>query len=110
MSQNPYESPQGSDNYVRPKVPPVMTWAKGILIVVATTAAGGLGGLAIGAALGAFVPGYYRLVFRSGNNPDFDPVAVGIGQGLTQGIASGVVIGLGVVAAIAWFKTKRVPR
>jgi hypothetical protein len=58
---------------------------------------GGLLGLGIGAALGSFVPGYYRSVFGGGDNPHFDPVAVGIGQGLTQGVVFGGVVGVVLV-------------
>lgn len=59
-------------------------------------------GTGIGWALGTYSPGNYRSMFRSGNEPWFDPVAVGVGQGLTQGVASGVVVGLAVVATLAW--------
>jgi len=58
---------------------------------------GGLIGLGIGAALGTFVPGYYRSVFHGGDNPQFDSVAVGIGQGLTQGVVFGGVVGVVLV-------------
>jgi len=60
--------------------------------------------MSIGAALGKYVPSYYRTVFRHGSDPDFDPVAVGIGQGLTQGLALGAVIGL-VLAALYWWRS-----
>lgn len=105
MNENPYESPPtGSPACDKP---PVMTWGKGIVIVVVTTIVGAIGGTAIGVLLGLFVPGYYRSVFGGSNMPGFDPVAVGIGQGLTQGIAFGAVVGLGVVAAISVFKARQ---
>lgn len=59
-------------------------------------------GACIGWSLGTYSPGYYRSVFRNGDEPWFDPVAVGVGQGLTQGVAGGVVIGLIVVALFLW--------
>jgi hypothetical protein len=110
MSNNPYVSPQTqAASNVRSDVP-LMTWGKGIVIVVGTTVVGAAVGSAIGFALGRFVPDYYRSVFESGTRPEFDPVAVGIGQGLTQGTALGVVVGLVLVAAIARFKSGRLAR
>lgn len=83
-----------------------MTWGRGIAIVAATTTAGILVGAGIGYLLGVFVPGYYRTVFSGGSRPGFDPVAVGLGQGATQGTVLGVVVGLLLVAGIAWFKLR----
>lgn len=59
-------------------------------------------GAVAGYTLGTLAPGYYRSVFRSGREPGFDPVRVGVGQGLTQGTAGGVVVGLAVVALLCW--------
>ena len=67
---------------------------------------GGLCGLGIGAALGSFVPGYYRSVFSNGADTSFDPVAVGIGQGLTQGVVGGGTIGLALVAMFYWYRLR----
>ena len=61
----------------------------------------------IGWALGTFAPGYYRSVFRNGEEAGFDPVSVGIGQGLTQGTTGGVVVGLIVVALFIWRDSRR---
>lgn len=61
----------------------------------------GIGG-GIGYALGKLAPGYYRSVFVGGNEPSFDPVAVGIGQGITQGAAGGIVVGLALVVLFIW--------
>jgi hypothetical protein len=102
---NPYQSPQTATTSETRR--PVMTWGQGIVIVVGTTVACGAGGLAISWALGTFVPDYYRSVFGGGNRPGFDPVAVGIGQGLSQGVMLGLLAGLVVVAAIAWFRSRR---
>ncbi|MHC4404759.1 MAG: hypothetical protein ACYTG0_34340, partial [Planctomycetota bacterium] len=63
-------------------------------------------GLGVGFALGKYVPEYYRSVFPGGRDPQFDPVAVGIGQGLTQGLLLGVVTGLVLVAVLCWYKTR----
>lgn len=79
-----------------------MTIRAAIATIAACTALlAGVGG-GIGWALGTFAPGYYRGVFRSGNEPWFDPVAVGVGQGLTQGTAGGVAVGLVMVALFLW--------
>lgn len=69
------------------------------ILTVAACAVGfaALGG-GMGWALGTFNAGYYRAVFRGGNEPWFDPVAVGVGQGVGQGAAGGVVVGLVLVA------------
>ena len=54
-------------------------------------------GSGVGFLLGRFNPEYYRGVFRNGDSPDFDPIAVGIGQGATQGLVGGILVGLIVV-------------
>ena len=109
MDPNPYDSPNHAGDEP-PARPPAMTWPKGIAIVAATTLLGAAGGTGVGVALGTFVPGYYRSVFFGGRDPEFDPVAVGIGQGLTQGLALGLIAGLVVVAGIAWFKLRAARR
>ena len=59
--------------------------------------------MGIAAVLGTFVPGYYRSVFRKGDDPNFDPVAVGIRQGPTQSVAFGEIIGLLLAAMLCWY-------
>ncbi|BCX48680.1 hypothetical protein HAHE_25880 [Haloferula helveola] len=54
-------------------------------------------GFVVGFLLGKFLPDYYRTVFSSGSDPDFNAVAVGIGQGVTQGFAAGIVVGIVIV-------------
>jgi hypothetical protein len=73
-----------------------------IVAVFCAALLGGVLGTTIGAALGAFVPGYYRSVIPGGDQPGFDPVAVGIGLGLTQGIMFGALVGLALVAMFNW--------
>ncbi|MGL4423296.1 MAG: hypothetical protein ACRCZF_21730, partial [Gemmataceae bacterium] len=70
-------------------------------VTVCTVLFAGIGA-GIGWALGTYSPGYYRSVFHGGQEPWFDPVAVGVGQGLTQGVAGGVAVGLVVVALFLW--------
>jgi hypothetical protein len=74
-------------------------------IAACTVMLAGIGG-GIGWALGTFAPGYYRSVFRNGNEPWFDVVSVGIGQGLSQGTAGGVVVGVVLVALFVWRDTR----
>lgn len=57
----------------------------------------GVGGL-FGAALGTFVPGYYRTVFAAGSLPNFNPIQLGIGLGVTQGFAMGLALSICAVA------------
>ncbi len=79
-----------------------MTLQRASLFVGASTLLGGIAGASIGSFLGRAVPGYYRNVFEKGNDPGFDPVAVGFGQGLTQGLAGGAAVGICLVAILAW--------
>ena len=67
---------------------------------------GGMLGLAMGAALGTFAPGYYRSVFVHGSDPNFEPLAVGIGLGLTQGAGFGAFIGLVLVGMFYWYRSR----
>ena len=84
-----------------------MTVIKGFVIVILSGIAFALGGAAIGYTLGVAMPGYYRAVFSSGQEPWFDPVAVGLGLGLTQGLVCGVVVGAVIVLAVAWSNSRR---
>jgi hypothetical protein len=70
-------------------------------IAVSTALFASIGG-GVGWAMGTFNPGYYRAVFRSGNEPWFDPVSVGVGQGVGQGTAGGAFVGLALVALFVW--------
>jgi hypothetical protein len=79
-----------------------MTIRNAIGTVLLCTALIGATGTGIGYGLGKLSPGYYRAVFRSGREPGFDPVSVGIGLGLTQGTTGGVVVGLLIVALLCW--------
>jgi hypothetical protein len=85
-----------------------MTFARALINVLATTLLLALLGTGAGYALARFSPGYYRSIFRSGNDATFDPVNVGVGLGLTQGLAAGVVVGLALVALLCWRDVRRV--
>ena len=77
--------------------------------VFCSSVIGGAMGLLMGAALGTFLPSYYRSTFSSGDSPNFDPVAVGIGQGSTQGVVFGGLIGLILVAMFYWSRYHNSP-
>ena len=83
-----------------------MTIRQAFTLVLATTLAfTAIGGL-IGFLLGRFLPNYYRSIFIQGREPDFDPLAVGVGQGLTQGVTAGAVVGVSLVALMTWYRVK----
>lgn len=93
-ADNPYNPPQ-NETFASAASPKLLMWS--IAAVFGTACVGGVLGLAIGAALGSFIPDYYRSVFSGGDAPHFNPLAVGIGQGFTQGVVFGGVIGLVLV-------------
>lgn len=77
------------------------------LATVAGTALGfGIAGTALGALLGKIAPSFYHLMFRYRDQPDLEPVELGIGLGLTQGVIWGMVIGTLLVAILAWRETR----
>jgi hypothetical protein len=101
--ENPYESPQaiahsGANEH---------SLLRGGATVLLATLIGGLLGLALGAGLGYFLPAYYRSVFPGGEQPHFDPLAVGIGLGLSQGCMLGGVCGVGLAGLQFWFRARR---
>ena len=102
---NPYESPRHADESPAPSRASGVSPGS-VVFVIASTVVCGLGGAAIGAALGVFLPDYYRSVFSGGDSPHFNPVAVGIGQGLTQGLAAGLLGGIGLVAVHYWYRLR----
>lgn len=63
---------------------------------------------ALGGSIGYFIgtkyPGYYRSLFHRGNEPTFDPVAVGVGQGIVQGFIGGAVVGILVILIMMKFQ------
>lgn len=102
INENPYDAPR---DIVGPsaRLTPLL-WS--VAVVFGCAGLGGVMGLAMGAALGTFAPGYYRSLFQDGGEPHFDPVAVGIGQGLTQGTVFGGIIGLLLVAMWYWYHSR----
>ncbi|MEL7499942.1 MAG: hypothetical protein AAFN77_20230 [Planctomycetota bacterium] len=98
---NPFQSPQAAQ-----QMPGASVLFLSIFGVFVSAALGGLGGAGLGAGLGYFNPGYYRAVFSGGDDPLFDPVAVGIGQGLGQGVLLGAAIGVALVGLFYWYRTR----
>lgn len=100
---NPYDAPRTpADPAVSNPAP--LLWS--VVVVFGTAFVGGLIGLGLGAAIGTMLPGYYRSVFSGGSDPNFDPVAVGIGQGLTQGVVFGGITGLLLVGMFYWYRVQ----
>jgi hypothetical protein len=79
-----------------------MTARKALMTVLLWGVAFAILGGAIGAAIGAVAPDYYRSLYRNGHLPEFNPLQTGIGLGTIQGSATGVVIALIVIAIFAW--------
>jgi len=83
-----------------------MNIQKAFLLVVSTTLVFTFFGGLVGFCLGRFLPNYYRIIFRSGGDVDFDPLAIGVGQGLTQGLTAGAMIGVVVLTVMVWHDVK----
>ncbi|CAG0934205.1 hypothetical protein PLCT1_02629 [Planctomycetaceae bacterium] len=76
---------------------------RAITTVIFCSALFAFAGASVGAAIGAFMPGYYYSLFsRASQNPAFDPIEVGTGLGLAQGALVGVFAGLAIVAILTW--------
>ncbi len=88
-----------------------MTIRRAIGTILSCTLMLAMIGAGIGYGIGVLAPGYYRTVFfRSGREPGFQPVSVGVGLGLTQGTTGGVIVGLAVVALLCWRETRIQPQ
>jgi hypothetical protein len=79
-----------------------------IALVLGCVIAFTLLGAGTGYALGTVAPGYYRSVFEGGQDPNFDPVDVGIGLGSSQGLLGGAVIGV-LLASVLLLRDRRAP-
>lgn len=84
-----------------------MTVAKAFLIIILSAFTFAVAGGLLGYTLAVALPSYYPTVFRSGNEPWFDPREVGIGLGVTQGLMCGLGVGAVVVLAVAWYSSRR---
>jgi len=79
---------------------------RALATVVGTGIGFGVAGSLIGALLGRIAPGFYRQMLPLRDPANFDPVEVGIGLGLTNGLGWGLVVGVLLVAIIAWKDTR----
>ena len=104
IPSNPYAAPPPS-----PLVSPAagLTILRGFAIILVSGAAFALGGAVWGWLPAMARPGYYRGVFRGGDDPSFVPWQVGLGLGLTQGLIVGLIVGAVVVLAVAWYDSRR---
>ena len=83
-----------------------MTVLRGFAITMASGVAFACLGALAGYALGSFAPDYYRLVFRMPPEVAIDPARAGLGLGATQGAAAGLLVGLVIVVAVAWHRSR----
>jgi hypothetical protein len=86
----------------------IMTIGKALFIVVLSSLLFAVLGGGVGFALGTFVPGFYRDLYRHGHTPQFDPVGMGIGLGVGQGFLGGAMVGIVLVGILAWYNLRRV--
>ena len=112
MSQmeNPYDSPalpaEDDHSHESPAKHPGFGLEQFTKFVVVMTAVGAIVGTLIGLLLEVFAPDYYRAVFASGNQANFNPIAIGIGLGVTQGALMGLVADLVLVVSYCWYKVR----
>ena len=83
-----------------------MTVLRGFAITIASGLGFAVFGGLLGFLIGKFIPDYYRTVFRIPPGVDLDPAQAGLGLGVTQGLIGGLIIGLVIVATVAWYKSR----
>lgn len=83
-----------------------MTVERGFLITIISGLAFAAIGAALGLGIGSFAPDYYRFLFRVPPGAMFDPAQAGLALGLTQGVAAGLVVGIAIVAIVAWYEAR----
>ncbi|MGY8770557.1 MAG: hypothetical protein ACKVH8_19255 [Pirellulales bacterium] len=102
-AENPYDSPEEPASAKPASAVPLM-WS--VATVFGSAIIGTLLGLGLGTTIATIAPGYYRSVISGGDDPGFDPMAVGIGLGLSQGFVFGGIIGLVLVGLFYWYRTR----
>ncbi len=81
-----------------------MTLTRGFTItMISGIAFASLGALA-GWGLGAIAPDYYRTLLMV--RPDASMTQIGLGLGVTQGFPVGLIIGVAIVAIVAWYNSR----
>ena len=83
-----------------------MNVLKALATVVGTGLGFGILGSAIGALLGQVAPSFFRQMLPLRDPATFNPVQVGFGLGLTNGLGWGLVVGVLLVAILAWRETR----
>jgi hypothetical protein len=83
-----------------------MTVLRGFVITLGAGVAFAVLGALGGYLLGTFVPDYYRLVLQIRTNDPVDLAQAGLGMGLTQGGMLGLAVGLVIVVAVAWHRSR----
>lgn len=83
-----------------------MTVFRGFVITIVSGVAFGIVGGGGGYLLGRVAPDYYRTVFRIPPEIAIDPAQAGLGLGVTQGLAAGLIVGLAIVATVAWYNSR----
>ncbi len=84
-----------------------MSLLKGFSAIVMSGLLGAASGGGIGYGIGRFLPGVYRGTFFGGQDPEFNPIHVGIALGGIQGLSAGLVIGVIVVTLVTWYETRK---
>jgi len=84
-----------------------MTVVRGFLITIGSGVGFAVLGGLLGLGLGKFIPDYFHFVFRVPREADLDPAHAGLGLGATQGLCGGLFIGLVIVVAVVWSKSRR---
>ncbi|MFO0985277.1 MAG: hypothetical protein U1E76_26695, partial [Planctomycetota bacterium] len=85
-----------------------MNVVKALATVVGTAVGFGVVGIGIGAFLGKVTPSFLREMLPMRDPAAFDPLEMGIGLGLTNGLIWGLVVGILLVAILAWRETRLV--
>jgi hypothetical protein len=83
-----------------------MNVTKALATVVGTAVGFGAAGTAIGVLLGKVAPGFFRQMLPLRDPANFNPLELGFGLGLTNGLGWGLVVGVLLVAIIAWKETR----
>jgi hypothetical protein len=83
-----------------------MTLTRSLVTIAVATVVCTVAGIGAGMGLGHWCPDYYRAVLRERPGDPLDPVQIGAGFGLNAGVFTGVVVGVLVVAVVAFFELR----